>query len=172
MIRDIGRSIGSAVFETVGRAVSRAQERRPLPVDLLESEEAFLAVFDAPGATGSDVQVRYDEGAIQVRIDRFREFHEGFEMVFPGRGLSLDGRVDLPEGTPVEAAEASATLTETGELHVRVPKVEPSEPGTGDGQAVTVTAGTAETAVEDPDATDPDATDRDAEELDADETDA
>jgi len=145
MIRDLGRSIGTAFFETVGRAVGRAQERRPLPVDLLESETTFLAVFDAPGATSSDVQVRFDEGLVEVRVDRFREFHEGFEMVFPGRGLALDGRVRLPEGARVEASEATATLKDNGELHVRIPKVEPSEPGAGSGQAVTVTAGDEET---------------------------
>ena len=109
MIEELGDSIGSRVLESVGRTVGRAQERRPLPVDLLESDDAYLAVFDAPGATKSDVQVRYDDGAVLVRLDRFREFHEGFEMQFPGRGLSLDGRVDLPEDATVDPTRASAT---------------------------------------------------------------
>jgi HSP20 family molecular chaperone IbpA len=122
VIREWGRSVGTAVFETVGRAVGQAQERRPLPVDLLESDEAFLAVFDAPGATASDVQVQFDDGTLEVRIDRFRGFHEGFEMVFPGRGLSLDGRVDLPDTAKVDADGAVATLKDSGELHVRIPK--------------------------------------------------
>jgi HSP20 family molecular chaperone IbpA len=129
MIREVGESLGSTVVETVGRAVGRAQERRPLPVDLLESDEAFLAVFDAPGVGSTDVQVRFDDGVILVRIDRFREFHEGFEMQFPGRGLSLDGRVDLPEGATVDPEAATATLKNNGTLHVHVPKV---HEGTGD----------------------------------------
>jgi HSP20 family protein len=122
MIREIGEAIGDSVVESVGRAVGRTQEQRPLPADLLESEEAFLAVFDAPGVEQGDVQVRFESGEIHVRVDRFREFHEGFEMRFPGRGLSLDGSVALPEGASVEPSEATATLKESGTVHVRVPK--------------------------------------------------
>ena len=123
-LRDIGESVGSTVMERVGRAMGRAQERKPLPVDLLESEDAYLAVFDAPGAQSSDVQVRYNDGAVEVRIDRFRGFHEGFEMRYPGRGLSLDGRVELPADAHVDAEAATATLEDNGTLHVRVPKRE------------------------------------------------
>lgn len=123
-IREIGRSVGNAVLQRVGRAASKVQESKPLPVDLLESDDAYLVVFDAPGATGSDVQVRYADGAVLVRIDRFRDFHDGFEMLFPGRGLSLDGRADLPGDAVVNAESASATLTEDGTLQVRVPKEE------------------------------------------------
>ncbi|MFB6083129.1 MAG: Hsp20 family protein [Halorientalis sp.] len=138
MIRELGRSLGNTVMETVGRAASRVQERRPLPVDLLESEDAFLAVFDAPGATSSDVQVRFDDDAVEVRIDRFRDFHEGFEMLVPGRALSLDGRVTLPEEAAVDPDAADATLRHNGTLEVRVPKADDdtemhvTEEGTGD----------------------------------------
>jgi HSP20 family molecular chaperone IbpA len=121
-LREIGRSLGGAILQRVGRAASKVQESKPLPVDVLESDDAYLAVFDAPGAAGSDVQVRYTDGAVLVRIDRFRDFHEGFEMLFPGRGLSLDGEADLPADAVVNAEEATATLTEHGTLRVRVPK--------------------------------------------------
>ncbi|PSP55701.1 heat-shock protein Hsp20 [Halobacteriales archaeon QS_1_67_19] len=121
-LREIGRSVGGAVLERIGRAASKVQESKPLPADVLESDDAYLVVFDAPGATGSDVQVRYADGAVLVRIDRFRDFREGYEMLFPGRGLSLDGRADLPADAVVDAEEASATLTEHGTLQVRVPK--------------------------------------------------
>jgi HSP20 family molecular chaperone IbpA len=121
-IREFGREAASAVLERVGRGVSKVQERKPLPYDLLESDEAYLVVFDAPGATKSDVQVRYVEGEIQVRLDRFRDLHDGFEMRFPGRGLSLDGRATLPPDADVDAEAASALLTENGTLRVRVPR--------------------------------------------------
>jgi HSP20 family molecular chaperone IbpA len=121
-LREIGRSVGSSILQRVGRAASKVQESKPLPVDVLESDDAYLAVFDAPGATGSDVQVRYTDGSVLVRIDRFRDFYEGFEMLFPGRGLSLDGEADLPADAVVNAEDASATLTEHGTLRVRVPK--------------------------------------------------
>jgi len=126
MIRELGRSIGETVMETVGRAASRFQERRPLPADVLESEEAFLVVFDAPGAESSDVQVRFEDNTVEVRIDRFREFHEGFEMLVPGRGLSLDGSVTLPPGAAVDADEATATLGKNGSLRIEIPKSEGS----------------------------------------------
>lgn len=127
MIRELGESIGDAVIERAGRAAATAQERRPLPVDLLESDEAYLAIFDAPGATASDVQVRYADGRVLVRLDRFRSFHQGFSMRFPGRGLSLDGEVVLPEDAVVTAEHASATLTERGTLEVELPKVATAE---------------------------------------------
>jgi len=128
-IRDIGESVGNTVMQRVGRAMGRAQERTPLPVDLLESEDAYLAVFDAPGATSTDVQVQYRDGAVEVRIDRFRGFHEGFDMRYPGRGLSLDGSVELPDDARVDPEAATATLQENGTLHVRVPKRERGETG-------------------------------------------
>ena len=121
-LRELGRSVGSSILQRVGRAASKVQESKPLPVDVLESDDAYLAVFDAPGATGSDVQVRYADGSVHVRIDRFRDFYEDFEMLFPGRGLSLDGKADLPADAAVNAEEATATLTEHGTLRVRVPK--------------------------------------------------
>jgi len=123
VIREVGESIGEAVSETVGRAVGRAQEERPLPSDLLESDDAFLAVFDAPGATAEDVQVQFDDGRVEVRIDRFREFHEDFEMRFPGRGLTLEGNVRLPRDAAVDPEGASATVRENGTLEVRIPKL-------------------------------------------------
>ncbi len=121
-LRDLGRSTVTAVASKVGRAASKVQESRPIPADLLESEDAYLVVFDAAGATGSDVQVRFVTDAVLVRIDRFRDFHDGFDMVFPGRGMSLDGKVELPSDAKVEANEATATLTDSGTLRVTVPK--------------------------------------------------
>ena len=124
-IGDIGGSVVRSAMERVGRGVSRMQERKPLPYDLLESDEDYLVVFDAAGTEQSDVQVRFVDGEVQVRVDRFRSFHEGFEMRFPGRGLALSGHAQLP-GDAVEAGEATATLTEAGTLQVRVPKAEDS----------------------------------------------
>ncbi len=122
-IREFGESAVNAVLDRVGRGVGRMQERKPLPYDLLESDDEYLVVFDAPGAAPSDVQVRFIEDRVEVRIDRFREFFEAFEMRFPGRGLSLNGAVALPTDA-VDARSATATLSGNGTLHVRVPKDE------------------------------------------------
>ncbi|MFC7044905.1 Hsp20/alpha crystallin family protein [Halobacteriaceae archaeon GCM10025711] len=120
----VGKAVGGAVLKRFGRAASRLQETTPLPVDVLESDDQYLVVFDAPGATASDVQVRYVDDEVQVRIDRFRDYHEGFEMRFPGRGLALDGRAKLPADAVVDAAEATARLNEDGTLYVFLPKGE------------------------------------------------
>lgn len=121
MIREVGESIGRAVLDGIGRAASRVQERKPLPADLLESDDAFLAVFDAPGATAGDVQVRFEGKTLMVDVDRFREFHD-YEMRFPGRGLALSGEVTLPPEADVDASEADATVRENGTLEVLIPK--------------------------------------------------
>lgn len=127
MIREVGESIGRAVLDGIGRAASRVQERKGLPVDLLENDEAFLAVFDAPGATAEDVDVRFEDNRLRVRVDRVRERHEGYEMRFPGRGLTLAGRVTLPEDAEVKAKNADATLRTNGTLEVLVPKSQRSK---------------------------------------------
>ncbi|ELZ91799.1 hsp20 type chaperone [Haloferax mucosum ATCC BAA-1512] len=121
-LRRFGESAANAVLERVGRGVSQIQERKPLAYDLLESEDAYLVVFDAPGARAEDVQVRFLDGEVEIRIDRFRDFHEGFEMRFPGRGLTLSGRATLPSDAAVEAADGTATVNKNGTLEVRIPK--------------------------------------------------
>jgi HSP20 family molecular chaperone IbpA len=126
-LQEVGRSVGEAVLDGVGRASARLQERRPLAADVLESDDAYLVVFDAPGAEREDLQVRYEDDTVAVRVDRFREFQEGFETRVPGRGLALSGSVTLPEGAAVEADAAEATLTDSGTLRVLVPKREPSD---------------------------------------------
>ncbi|MFC6724431.1 Hsp20/alpha crystallin family protein [Halobium palmae] len=123
-LTEIGESARNAVLEQVGRGVSRVQERTPLRHDVLETDDEFLVVFDAPGAAREDVQVRFVENTVEVRIDRFRDFYEAFEMRFPGRGLSLRGEAELPEDVLLRPAGSSPTLTGRGELHVRVPKDE------------------------------------------------
>ena len=121
-LKEIGESIAETTVERIGRGVSRVQEERPLPYDVLENDDAYLIVFDAPGVRRQDVQVRFLDGEVKVRIDRFREFHDGFEMRFPGRGLALDGSAPIPQGTPVDPDGATATVTDDGTLRVHLPK--------------------------------------------------
>jgi len=132
MIRELGETIGNTVVESVGRAVGRTQEQRPLATDLLESDEAYLVVFDAPGVEEGDAQVRFEDNTVMVQLDRFRDFHEGFEMRFPGRGLALDGDATLPADAAVDPAGATATLKSNGTLQVRIPKVETDDAETTD----------------------------------------
>lgn len=165
MIREVGASIGRAVLDGIGRAASRLQESRSMSPDLLESDNAYLVVFDAPGVTAADVNVRFEDNAVSVRIDRFREFYDGYEMVFPGRGLTLKGSVELPEGAAVDADRADATLTPSGTLEVLIPKTDEDETGDADSETEpdpaiatdveddpNASAGTTETTEDTPDA--------------------
>ena len=121
---DIATRVETAVLGTAGRVASRVQERRGLAVDLLESDDAYLAVFDAPDTHAGDVTVRYEDGTVSVSVDRFRENREPFERRALGRSLRLHGSVSLPAEARVDPAEASATLKDNGTLHVRLPKAE------------------------------------------------
>jgi HSP20 family molecular chaperone IbpA len=124
VIRDAGERLGRALLDGIGRVAGRFQEHRSLPADLLESDDAYLAVFDAPGATAENISVRCRGNTLTISIDRFREFRDGYEMCFPGRGLALAGEVELPQGATVDADAADATLTRAGTVEVLVPKIE------------------------------------------------
>lgn len=121
-VRRLGESAANAVLDRIGRGMSKVQERKPLAHDLLESEDAYLVVFDAPGAASSEIDVRLFDGEVEVQVDRFRDYYEGFEMRFPSRGLALDGHAQLPADADIEADGVRATLQENGSLHVRIPK--------------------------------------------------
>ncbi|PCR90735.1 Hsp20/alpha crystallin family protein [Natrinema ejinorense] len=121
-LKKFGRSVGNALYRQIGRTNSRLQNHRSLPVDVLEDDTSYHVVFDAPGAEPDDVQVRYLEGNVKVRIDRFRQFHEGYEMRFPGRGMGLSGEAELPADAVVDPNAGTARLSETGTLSVEIPK--------------------------------------------------
>lgn len=121
-LKDLGKSVGSALYRQLGRANGRVQNHRSLPVDILENDASYRVVFDAPGAEPDDVQVRYLEGNVKIRIDRFRQFHEGYEMRFPGRGMSLSADAELPTDAVVDPDAGAARLSETGTLSVEIPK--------------------------------------------------
>jgi len=124
-----GREALNTVLERIGRGISQVQSRKPLSYDLLESDTEYLIIFDTPGVTAEDIQVQFVDGELAVRIDRFRAFHKGFEMRFPGRGLTLSGTATLPEAASVTASKTTpdATLTQDGTLHVTIPKADTAQ---------------------------------------------
>lgn len=121
-LREVGEAVEHTVLESLGRMAARVQESRSLRADVLESDDAYLVVFDAPDVEAQDVEVEYEDEMVEVHVERFREFREGYEMRAPGRGLSLHGRAGLPDDATVDAAGATATLRGDGTLHVELPK--------------------------------------------------
>ncbi|WP_049900843.1 Hsp20/alpha crystallin family protein [Natrinema sp. J7-1] len=121
-LTELGNSVRNTLYRQVGRANGRVQNHRSLPVDILENDTSYRVVFDAPGAEPDDVQVRYLDGTVKIRIDRFRQFHEGYERRFPGRGMSLTGEAELPPDAVVDPDAGTARLSETGTVSVELPK--------------------------------------------------
>lgn len=126
-LKNVTGTIGNTLYKQVGRASSQIQEQRSLPVDLLEGSDEYLLVFDAPGVEKEDVQVRYLDGKIKIQIDRFREYREGFEMRFPGRGMALDGEFELPANAVVDPDAGMAKLGDNGTLTIEIPKESATE---------------------------------------------
>ncbi|QSW98374.1 Hsp20/alpha crystallin family protein [Haloterrigena alkaliphila] len=119
---DLPKSVGSVLYRQVGRANGEFQNHRSLPVDVLENDASYRVVFDAPGAEPDDVQVRYLGGNVKIQIDRFRQYRDGYEMRFPGRGMELEGETELPSDAMVDPDSGTATLTENGTLRIDIPK--------------------------------------------------
>lgn len=122
MLRELGTALGETVIKRIGRNVSKLQETTPLATDVLESDDEFIVIVDAPGAEAADIQVGYKRRRIHIRIDRYRDHYDGFEMRYPGRGLSLEGTARLPRNAMVSPEESTATVTSTGTLRITLPK--------------------------------------------------
>lgn len=137
-LRSFRDTVGNTLYRQVGRASSHVQEHRSLPVDILEGDDAYLVVFDAPGAEPEDVQVRYLDGTVKIRIDRFRSFHDGFETRFPGRGMALDGEAELPDDALVTPESGTAELTDIGTLRITIPKGEPTRGDEGETEQISI----------------------------------
>lgn len=118
------KRVGNAVASAVGHVSSRFHEATPLRPDILESHDEYLVIFDAPGATVSDVDVWYENGGIEVRVDRFRRFQEEYDMRYPGRGLALEGRATIPDDALVDLERTRAEVRSDGTLWIRIPKAE------------------------------------------------
>lgn len=126
-LRGVRESVGNALYKQLGRASSQIHRTRPLQEDVLETDDSYLVVFDSPGVEPEDVQVRYVDGRVKIRVDRFREFYDGFEMRYPGRSMDRDGEASLPADAVVDPDAATARLTDVGTLEIDIPKHEPAE---------------------------------------------
>ena len=121
-LKDLKQSVGNTLYRQLGRANGHVQNTRSLPVDVLENDSTYLVVFDAPGTEPDDVQVRYLEGRVKIRLERFRQFRDRYEMRFPGRGMTLEGEAELPADAAVDPDAGTARLSKTGTLCIEIPK--------------------------------------------------
>ena len=128
MLSSLRRRLGDAIFRQVGRARAQIQRTRVLPVDVVETTDTYLLVFDAPGSDPEDVQVRYLDGTIRFSIDRTCPSSDGYELRYGGRARNLGGETTLPTDAVVDAEAATARLTDAGTVTIELPK--DGQPGT------------------------------------------
>ena len=124
----IGDAVGYRLYHQVGRARSHLQESRSVTVDVLEGDDSFLVVFNAPDVDPESVEVRFMEDTVYVDLERFREYREGYRMRFPGRGMTLSGKATLPARAVVDPEAAVARVTERGTIAVELPRGETTAP--------------------------------------------
>ena len=96
-------------------------------LDLSETDEAYLARFDLPGLKPNEVEVQFEDGVLTVRGERAHqesEEQEGFLRAERSFGAFFRS-IRLPQGTDPDGIEA---MFENGVLHVRMPKLEASQP--------------------------------------------
>lgn len=116
----------SSARKRLRRKLDHIRQRRldpqSLDADVREKPDAYTVVFDAPGVVHEDIQVRYVDGQVMTRIERFRDSYEGFELTVSERTLSFGGEVALPDDANVSPESGDATLRANGTLRVSVPK--------------------------------------------------
>lgn len=108
------------------------------PIDLIDEDDAFVAVVDLPGFTAEDIDVQLDEERtlrVQATHEDDRTREEGTYIRRERRTETVDRSVTLP--SVVDPAETEATF-DNGVLTVRLGKKSPEPKGTD----IEVTEGT------------------------------
>ena len=116
------RGLTYALYRQAGRLRSQIQRTRSLPADVIETTDTYLLVFDAPGVSSEQLEVRYHNGTVRIGVDRFRSRPDGFDLRFAGRSMELDGAVDLPSEAVVDPELATAHLGDAGTVSIELPK--------------------------------------------------
>ncbi len=98
----------------------RIGKRLPMSADMLESDEEFLVLINAPGCDEDSIDLRFVGGNIKVRAERDEEY-EGYTLVSEGRPRRIAETVPVPADVDVDGASATY---ENGVLRVRLPKTE------------------------------------------------
>lgn len=108
----------------------RDRHTKPLTIDgdVYERDDEYIVRFDAPGVAESDVQIRYVDGAVMARMERYRPTRDGYELVVAGRRTGFEAQAPLPPAATVDPEGAAATLRADGVLEIAVPKAPEPEP--------------------------------------------
>lgn len=100
----------------------RRLEPTKIDADVIEHDEGYTALFDAPGVDPSDVDVRYLDGRIIATLDRYRDSYEGFRRTVSGRRMAFEGEVSIPGDATIDPKAGQATVRADGTLAITVPR--------------------------------------------------
>jgi len=95
---------------------------RPTPVDIVDEDDAFVAVVDLPGFTADDIDVQLDDERtlhISAAHEERDEFEDATYIKRERRRESVDRTVTLPGVVDPDETEASY---DNGVLRVRLGK--------------------------------------------------
>jgi HSP20 family protein len=109
----------------------------PLPLDIRQTDDAYVIEASVPGFSPEQVQVTVDQNWLVIHADRTQEAEatEGGWLRRERRSASVHRRLALPEEADVEHISASFV---NGELAITVPRSPKAQP-----RRVPVTAGQA-----------------------------
>jgi HSP20 family protein len=97
------------------------------PMDLVETEDAYVLRADLPGLDEKDVSIEFEDNVLTVSGERkaeHEEKREGYYRIERSSG-SFSRALTLPEGVNVEAVKATF---DKGVLEIRIPKPEERKP--------------------------------------------
>jgi HSP20 family protein len=108
-------------------AVRAADAVSPLPLDIRQTEDAYVIEASVPGFSPEQVQVTVDQNWLVIHADRSQgsETDEGGYVRRERRSASVHRRLALPE--EIDAAGISASFS-NGELFITVPRSPRTEP--------------------------------------------
>lgn len=136
--RDINRVLSS--FLDAGPARRSAQGWVP-PLDLVESEDAFVLTADLPGVSADDVAIDVERGVLTLSGARTRRDDHGTGLLRAERSHgSFRRQLTLPEGVDPDEIVASF---DRGVLEIRIPKPVQARP-----RRVSIDVGSAPTTIE------------------------
>jgi HSP20 family protein len=97
------------------------------PMDLVETEDAYVLRADLPGLDEKDVSIEFEDNVLTISGERkaeHEEKREGYYRVERSSG-AFSRALTLPEGIDVAAVKATF---DKGVLEVRIPKPEERKP--------------------------------------------
>ncbi|THE65484.1 Hsp20/alpha crystallin family protein [Salinadaptatus halalkaliphilus] len=87
--------------------------------DLLESEDAYLLVLDAPGVTADSLELSVADGTLSIEATRQKDRPDAYRYLEENRPMFVDVSLPLPEDAV--AAETEAAV-DRGVLEIELPK--------------------------------------------------